>query len=37
MVIFRRQRSGQIFRKSRKIFGNNKTGLEVVALSGQII
>ena len=37
LIIFRGQRSGEIFRESRKIFGNNETGLEVVALSGQIV
>jgi hypothetical protein len=37
MVIFRRQRSGEIFRESWKVFGNNEAGLEIVALSGQII
>jgi hypothetical protein len=37
MIIFRRQRPGEIFRETRKIFGNNETGLEMVALSGQIV
>jgi hypothetical protein len=37
MIIFRGQRSGEIFRESRKVFGNNETGLELVALSGQIV
>jgi hypothetical protein len=37
MIIFRGQRSGEVFRETRKIFGNNETGLEMVALSGQIV
>jgi len=37
MVIFRGQRSGEIFRESWKIFRDNETGLEMVALSGQIV
>jgi len=32
MIIFRGQRSGEVFRECRKIFGNNETGLELVAL-----
>jgi hypothetical protein len=37
MVIFRGQRSREIFRESWKIFGDNETGLELVALSCQIV
>jgi len=37
MIIFRGQRSGEVFRECRKIFGNNEAGLELVALSCQIV
>jgi len=37
MVILRGQRSREIFRESWKIFGDNETGLEMVALSGEIV
>jgi len=37
MIIFRGQRSGEVFRECREIFGNNETRLELVALSCQIV
>jgi hypothetical protein len=37
MIIFRGQRSGEVFREFREIFGNNETRLELVALSGLIV
>jgi hypothetical protein len=37
MIIFRGQGSGEVFREYGKIFGNNETGLELVALSCQIV
>jgi hypothetical protein len=36
-VVFRRQGSWEILRTCRKIFANNQTGLEEMALEGQII
>jgi hypothetical protein len=37
LIIFRRQRSGEILRTNGKIFANNETGVEKMALDGQII
>jgi hypothetical protein len=37
MIIFWGQRSGEVFRECREIFGNNETGLELMALSCQIV
>jgi hypothetical protein len=37
MIIFRGQRSGEVFGERGKIFGNNETGLELVALICQIV
>jgi hypothetical protein len=36
-VIIWGQRSWEIFRESGKIFGNNETRVEMVALSGQVV
>jgi hypothetical protein len=36
-IIFRRQRSGEIFRTRRKVLAEDKTGLERMTLEGQVI
>ena len=36
-IIFRRQRPWEILRTNGKIFANNETGMEGMALDGQII
>jgi len=37
LIIFRRQRPGEILGANRKIFTDNETGLEGMTLEGQII
>jgi hypothetical protein len=36
-IIFRRQRSGKIFRTRRKVLAEDKAGLERMTLKGQVI
>jgi hypothetical protein len=37
LIVFRRQRPGEILRTNRKIFANDETGLEKMALGGQVV